>query len=93
MVTYRVSTGGKLKYTYNFEVDLAQKTVVGKNPDAMSLLNSGKPMAAKLKQIRQTLEAGIPSTSGTSCHLLPAKFCRTVLIRFNKPRKQPMWEV
>jgi len=47
VVTYRVSYRGKLKYTYNFEVDLAQKTIVGKNPEAVSLLNSGKPVSAK----------------------------------------------
>jgi hypothetical protein len=43
IVTYKVSRAGKVKAAYNFEADLAKKTLIGRNPEALSLLNAGKP--------------------------------------------------
>ncbi|MBI5242653.1 MAG: hypothetical protein HY922_03085 [Elusimicrobia bacterium] len=47
VVTYSVKRGTKVKFKYNFEVDLAKKTIIGRNQEALSLLNSGKPVSAK----------------------------------------------
>ncbi|HAH05500.1 MAG TPA: hypothetical protein DCM05_03085 [Elusimicrobia bacterium] len=57
IVTFRVARGGKAKVSYNFEADLANKTVVGRNPEAVSLLNAGKPAAQAARPAPKAPEA------------------------------------